>query len=131
MKVQSLVNRTTTSRADLTVSSHEYFTYRLVTSPPLRPTHCLSCSGCPILAVPPCHLFWKSFLAALSWQSCSGNPILAVLSWQSYFACPLLPVNFCLTRSVCPVLAILFLLLAVVTNRNFRKKVTVQNFFFF
>jgi ABC-type sugar transport system permease subunit len=93
-------------------------------------------TACPILAVRfwlshPAILFWKSVLAALSGQSWSGNPGPAVLSWQSYPACPLLPVNFCLTRSVCPVMAILFLLPAVVTNRNFRKKVIVRKSAFF
>jgi hypothetical protein len=55
-------------------------------------------------------------VAALSGQSCSGNPILSVLSLQlclallSWYFCsasPFLPV-FCLFCSACPVLFVLF-----------------------
>jgi hypothetical protein len=68
--------------------------------------HWLSCPGCLVLTCPGSHflvsynsiLLWLSYpsspvLAALSWQSCPGSPVLdypgcpvlAVLSWQ---ACP-------------------------------------------
>jgi hypothetical protein len=70
---------------------------------------CLSCSGCPALAVLP-FLFCPAclILAVLYRKSCPGSPALAahlgILSCQSCSTSLVLPVSF-----VCPVLAVQFL----------------------